>query len=692
MSFKNLSLKYKIGGSVCLAVAIILVIFTTIVVSKTQTIAVHDAEVIATELANRYGNQIKNDMEKALDASLATAAVFEALVTDKASIDRKMIDEIQKKVTLSDSTFYGIQSCFEPNALDGRDAEFHATGDPMWEHMGGAYGNYWWRGTSGLEVENLTKYDYPNTRAWYKGPRDADGPSLTEPYYTEVAKVNMATISVPVKNNGTFIGIVGIDFTLGSFQKMVADIKPMETGRAFIVSNKGMLVAHPNSDLMNKPLADALDTEHGRDVVNAIEKGDSYVGFMTSPTTGEEDLFVFEPILIKGTSTPWSIGVAIPRHTIYEAADAFLYLSVVLTIIALIIVTAVVFLIARTITAPMIKSVAFAREIAAGNLVATIDVDQKDEVGVMAATLRDMGNKLRHEVGDVRLVTDSVASGAGELASTSQTLSQGATEQAASIEEVSSSMEEMASNISQNAENATQTQSLASGAAGQAEDGGSAVAEAVEAMREIADKISIIEEIARQTNLLALNAAIEAARAGEHGKGFAVVAAEVRKLAERSGVAAGEISQLAGSSVEVADRAGELLGKLVPDIKETADLVEEISTASNEQNAGASQINAAIQQLDSVVQQNASASEEMSSTSEELTGQAAQLQETVAFFNLGNSGGGTRRTTAQVRRPTQAIAAPKAQPAPKAQSAAPKPLDSGVSLDMSDDDGDFERF
>ncbi len=683
MSFKNLSLKYKIGGSICLAVAIILVVYTTIVVSKTQTIAVESAKEIAIEMANRYGNQIKNNMEKALDASLTTAAVFKGMVKNKDLIDRAIVDEIQKDVLLSDATFYGIQSCFEPNALDGRDAEFHASGDPMWAHMGGAYGNYWWRGTGGLEVENLTKYDYPNTRAWYKGPRDKDGPNLTEPYYTEVAKTNMATISVPVKADGKFIGIVGIDFTLGDFQKMVTGIKPMETGYSLIVSNKGTIVAHHNSDLLNKPIKDALNPDFSSEIVNAIEGGNQFVGFMQSPITGEDNLFVFEPIRINGTDTPWSIGIVIPKATIYETADAFLYLSVILTIIALLIVTVVIFLIAKTITAPLIKSVSFAREIAAGNLAARLDIDQKDEVGIMAASLSEMGAKLREVVGQVRAVTDNVASGAGELASTSQTLSQGATEQAASIEEVSSSMEEMASNISQNADNATQTQSLASGAAGQAEDGGTAVAEAVAAMREIADKIGIIEEIARQTNLLALNAAIEAARAGEHGKGFAVVAAEVRKLAERSGVAAGEISQLAGSSVDVADRAGELLGKLVPDIQRTAELVDEISSASNEQNAGASQINSAIQQLDSVVQQNASASEEMSSTSEQLSGQAAQLQSTVAFFNLGDTG--YRQTVTQVRKPAPALAAAR----PKTPT---RPSGNGVSLDMGADDNDFERF
>jgi methyl-accepting chemotaxis protein len=197
-------------------------------------------------------------------------------------------------------------------------------------------------------------------------------------------------------------------------------------------------------------------------------------------------------------------------------------------------------------------------------------------------------------------------------------------------------MEQMTSNIRQNADNAQQTEKIALKSATDARDGGKAVSETVAAMKEIAGKISIIEEIARQTNLLALNAAIEAARAGEHGKGFAVVASEVRKLAERSQAAAGEISHLSTTSVEVAERAGEMLTKLVPDIQRTAELVQEISGASNEQNSGAEQINKAIQQLDQVIQQNASASEEMASTAEELSSQAEHLQESIAFFKTGD--------------------------------------------------------
>ena len=199
-------------------------------------------------------------------------------------------------------------------------------------------------------------------------------------------------------------------------------------------------------------------------------------------------------------------------------------------------------------------------------------------------------------------------------------------------------MEEMNATIRQNSDNAIATEKIALTSAEDAVESGRAVAETVSAMKEIATRISIIEEIARQTNLLALNAAIEAARAGEHGRGFAVVASEVRKLAERSQVAAAEISRLSVSSVEIAEKAGTMLERLVPDIRKTAELVQEISAASREQSSGSEQINAAIQQLNQVIEQNAGAAEEMSSMAEELSSQAEQLRSTIAFFRTGEEG------------------------------------------------------
>ncbi len=284
-----------------------------------------------------------------------------------------------------------------------------------------------------------------------------------------------------------------------------------------------------------------------------------------------------------------------------------------------------------------------ANQLAKGDLSMCITQSSRDETGQLLAALAEMVKRLSEVVLDVTASADNVASGSAALSESAQQLSQGATEQASSIEEISSSMEEMSSNIKQNADNATQTERIALKAASDAKEGGEAVSRTVDAMKEIASKISIIEEIARQTNLLALNAAIEAARAGEHGRGFAVVASEVRKLAERSQRAAGEITELSGTSVKVAEKAGELLAKILPDVQRTAELVQEISSASREQDSGAAQINGALQQLDVVIQQNAAGSEETSSTSEELAGQATQLQSAIAFFKLSSSANQSRR-------------------------------------------------
>ena len=278
-----------------------------------------------------------------------------------------------------------------------------------------------------------------------------------------------------------------------------------------------------------------------------------------------------------------------------------------------------------------------AKEIAGGNLM--VEVKERSNQDELMKALAAMTHKLSDIIGSVKSAAGNVAAGSQQLSASSEEMSQGASEQAAAAEEASASMEQMVSNVQQNANNAQQTEKIATRSADNAQEGGKSVEQTVTAMKEIADKITVVSEIARQTNMLALNAAIEAARAGEHGKGFAVVASEVRRLAERSQSASAEISNLSGSSLRVAEQAGEMLTKMLPEIQNTADLVQEISTACREQDTGAEQINKAIQQLDQVIQQNASVAEEIASTAVELSSQAEHLLTTVAFFKIADTAG-----------------------------------------------------
>jgi methyl-accepting chemotaxis protein len=299
------------------------------------------------------------------------------------------------------------------------------------------------------------------------------------------------------------------------------------------------------------------------------------------------------------------------------------------------------FVITRSLTSALRTALAAANRLAEGDLTVEIEVNCKDETGQLLLAMQTMVAKLSQVVTEVNGGAEALASASEEVSATAQSLSQAASEQAAGVEETSASMEQMTSSISQNTENAKVTDGMASKASVEATEGGEAVKATVLAMKQIAQKIGIIDDIAYQTNLLALNAAIEAARAGEHGKGFAVVAAEVRKLAERSQIAAQEIGMVASSSVELAEKAGKLLDSIVPNIKKTSDLVQEITAASEEQSSGVGQINSAVTQLSQTTQQNASSSEELAATAEEMSGQAEQLQQTMSFFKLagGNAVG-----------------------------------------------------
>lgn len=272
------------------------------------------------------------------------------------------------------------------------------------------------------------------------------------------------------------------------------------------------------------------------------------------------------------------------------------------------------------------------RQIANGNLTLDFKIYGRRE-GILGA-IWDMTDKLKSIVTSVVHSSDNIANVGHQINASSQQMSEGANAQAASIEEVSASIVEMSTNIQQNSENAQLTEQISNTALTRLKESTESIHTSLTSIRNIAEKIAIINDIAFQTNILALNAAVEAARAGENGRGFAVVATEVRKLAERSKIAADEINRLARGSVQITEESNSLLTEIFPQIERTAHLLKEIAAASHEQNTGTDQINNAITGLNLVTQKTASAAESLATNAEELSGQASILKETISFFKL----------------------------------------------------------
>lgn len=373
-------------------------------------------------------------------------------------------------------------------------------------------------------------------------------------------------------------------------------------------------------------------------------------------------------------------------------------------IIGVIIAVGIGLFLTVSITKPLEQGVRLMTELSKGNLLVTFDkkaLEVSDETGILTRAMKEMAGKLKETITFALESSENVSTGSMQLSSASQGISQGSSEQAASVEEISASIEEMTASINQNADNANQTEKIAMKSSNDAKEGGEAVQHTVIAMKQIAEKISIIQEIARQTNLLSLNASIEAARAGEHGKGFAVVASAVQKLAERSQDAAEEISKLSKSSVDVAEKAGDMLDKLVPDIQKTAELVAEINAASAEQNKGIQQVNSAVQQFNTVVQSNASASEELASTSEELSSQAEELKNRLSFFQIEKMGYRKESRKSNPLRNSQKSTSVNSFTSDHASHFGTPIMDdvsdteknAGIAIDMNDDDdNNFQRM
>jgi methyl-accepting chemotaxis protein len=429
----------------------------------------------------------------------------------------------------------------------------------------------------------------------------------------------------PIKINGKvesaiFVGIPEKD--MKEMKEVFSNKKYLETGYPFLIDKTGKFIIHP--------------TKEGQ----VHDKDEFFQQIIAAKTDSGKTLYDWEgkakiQYFEYAPEIDSYISVSLFEDEIFHMLHKIRNAIVIALILSLLVIVGVVSYVSRSITSSLSQGVVLAKSLADGDLTAQVNINQKDEVGELVSALNNMAFRLRDIVGNIVTGANSIADASQQISSTAQQMSQGATEQASSVEEISSTMEEIVGNISQNTDNARQTESISHVALKGIEEVADRSLKAVEATRLISDKISIINDIAFQTNILALNAAVEAARAGEHGRGFAVVAGEVRKLAERSKLAADEIVGIASKSVELVEGAGLKLKEMLPEVNKTSKLVQEIAAASMEQSNGSGQVNSAIQQLNDVTQQNAAASEELATSAEELASQADQMKEMIMYFRTG---------------------------------------------------------
>ena len=638
---RSLSLNAKI----CLTATVLVVLSLAATSTVTGIRSSHSAEASSMKLARTTAREAAAAVQARIGSPLTTVMGLARAVRITRGADmgltRSQTNEMVKATVLDSADLNGSTVTWEPNANDGKDADYAGKG-PEYDATGRDMPYYSREASGGLHVEPIVFSDKPHANDWYDFPKNTGRIYMTEPHTYPIngKPVAMTSINVPILIKGAFRGVVSVDFGLARLSEILAGFKVIDGGRLALVSNGGLYASNPDPALTGKK-ADDIPAAG----LDAIRAGSTY-----EYADAKGVMHLLQPVHLHADIPPWAVELSFPQRVVTADARDLLSYTLVVSVVCAIAAAAVLISVLNRLTKPLRQLGKAMAGLAGGNadLTARLDVNGNDELAQIAGGFNDFVAKLCHVLARVRHSSDNVALASTEISEGNADLSSRTEQQAGSLEETAASMEELTSTVRQNADNARQANQLAQGASEIAARGSAVVAQVVDTMgsikassQKIVDIIGVIDGIAFQTNILALNAAVEAARAGEQGRGFAVVAGEVRNLAQRSATAAKEIKALICDSVDkvgagstLVGEAGRTMEEILASVKRVTDIVVEISAASAEQSNGIAQVNQAIVQMDDTTQQNAALVEQAAAAAESLHQQAALLVSLVGEFHI----------------------------------------------------------